>query len=127
MRDMGAEVIVEPPGGDSWRRTAERRRTPLPHPTTYAFELDNRASGRLRSTSASLAWPELVKRLTADADVFITNLIQPRREAFGLTDRADAALPASASTSHSAATASRARTPVALPTTSAPIGHAPAS
>jgi crotonobetainyl-CoA:carnitine CoA-transferase CaiB-like acyl-CoA transferase len=88
MRDMGAEVIkVEPPGGDTWRHTAERDgRAPQPHPTTYAFELDNRGKRSITVDLGKPGGPELVRRLTADADVFITNLIQPRRVAFGLTD-----------------------------------------
>jgi crotonobetainyl-CoA:carnitine CoA-transferase CaiB-like acyl-CoA transferase len=88
MRDMGAEVIkVEPPGGDAWRHTAERDgRAPLAAPTTYAFELDNRGKRSITVDLAKRGGPEIVRKLVESADVFITNLIQPRREQFSLTD-----------------------------------------
>ncbi|MGE0056446.1 MAG: CaiB/BaiF CoA transferase family protein [Dehalococcoidia bacterium] len=87
MRDMGAEVIkIEPPGGDTWRHTAERDgRAALPAPTTYAFEMDNRGKRSITVDLSKPGGPQLVRRMVESADVFITNLIQPRREAFGLT------------------------------------------
>ena len=85
MRDMGADVIkVEPPGGDTWRHTAERDgRDALPAPTTYPFEMDNRGKRSITVDLTKPGGPELVRRMVDDADVFITNLIQPRREQYG--------------------------------------------
>ena len=88
MRDMGADVIkVEPPGGDTWRHTAERDgREALAAPTTYAFEMDNRGKRSITVDLTKPGGPDLVRRMVDDADIFITNLIQPRREQYGLTD-----------------------------------------
>jgi crotonobetainyl-CoA:carnitine CoA-transferase CaiB-like acyl-CoA transferase len=81
MADLGADVIkVEPPAGDAYRGLLQGLE--LPH--NYPFELDNRGK---RSTVVDLEKPggsDLVRRLVASADIFITNLIQPRRERFGL-------------------------------------------
>jgi crotonobetainyl-CoA:carnitine CoA-transferase CaiB-like acyl-CoA transferase len=86
MADLGADVIkVEPPGGDVLRGfivqslgyQGEFKLNP-------AVELDNRGK---RSVTVSLnkpGGPELVRRLCAGADVFLTNLIQSRREKYGL-------------------------------------------
>ncbi len=88
LRDMGADVIkVEPPEGDAWRHTAERNNDArLAGPTTYPFEMDNRGK---RSVTVDLTRPGgagVVRHLVSTADIFITNLIQRRREHFGLTD-----------------------------------------
>jgi crotonobetainyl-CoA:carnitine CoA-transferase CaiB-like acyl-CoA transferase len=90
MRDMGADVIkVEPPGGDVFRRF-DLRAIGYDHdfPLNYAFELDNRGK---RSIAIALDRPggaELVHRLCARADLFVTNLTQPRRERYRLTEEA---------------------------------------
>ncbi len=86
MRDMGADVIkIEPPGGDAFRHfDISSLGYDFDFDINYAFEADNRGK---RSVTVSLdrpGGPELVKRLCDDADVFITNLIQPRRERYGL-------------------------------------------
>ncbi|PZC50285.1 MAG: Crotonobetainyl-CoA:carnitine CoA-transferase CaiB [Chloroflexi bacterium] len=83
MRDLGADVIkVEPPDGDAYRGVLQGLE--LDH--NYPFELDNRGK---RSIALALDKPgasELVRRLAGTADIFITNLVQPRRQRFGLTD-----------------------------------------
>ena len=87
MRDLGAEVIkVEPPEGDAYRGfLMGSMGYKHQFAGNYAFELDNRGK---RSVTVSLdkpGGPELVKRLAKDADVFLTNLVQTRREKYGLT------------------------------------------
>ena len=82
MRDLGADVIkVEPPEGDAWRHNV----LGLDFEHNYPFELDNRGK---RSIALALDKPggaALLRRLVATADIFITNLMQPRRERYGLT------------------------------------------
>src|SRR5688572_798670 len=82
MADLGAKVIkIEPPGGDSYRHAVGRSPSRL-HPT---FELDNRGK---RSITVDLARPgaaEVVRRLLAGADIFITNLVRRRQVQYGLT------------------------------------------
>lgn len=82
MADLGATVVkIEPPGGDSYRHAAGRSPSSL-HP---AFELDNRGK---RSITVDLSRPgasEVLRRLLADADIFITNLVRRRQVQYGLT------------------------------------------
>jgi crotonobetainyl-CoA:carnitine CoA-transferase CaiB-like acyl-CoA transferase len=91
-RDMGAEVLkIEPPEGDALRAFKMRN---LGYDTDLntAFELDNRGK---RSLVLDLEKPrarDVVARLVRDADVFLTNLTQPRREKYGLTFEALAAV-----------------------------------
>jgi len=87
MADMGADVIkVEPPGGDAYRYFSLRG---IGHDhdfaTNYGFELDNRGKRSVTVALTEPGGPEVVLRMAAQADVFITNLIQPRRERYGLT------------------------------------------
>jgi len=87
MADMGADVIkVEPPGGDAYRHSASRAIDGAADlQTTYAFELDNRGK---RSITVNLGAPgaaQVIGRLVERADIFITNLIQPRRLNYSLT------------------------------------------
>ena len=82
MRDLGADVIkVEPPEGDAWRHNV----LGLDVEHNYAFELDNRGKRSIALALDKPGGPELLRRLVATADIFITNLVQPRRERFGLT------------------------------------------
>jgi crotonobetainyl-CoA:carnitine CoA-transferase CaiB-like acyl-CoA transferase len=90
MRDMGADVVkVEPLGGDVFRRF-DLRAIGYDHdfPLNYAFELDNRGKRSIAIALDQPAGPELVHRLCARADLFITNLTQPRRERYRLTEEA---------------------------------------
>jgi crotonobetainyl-CoA:carnitine CoA-transferase CaiB-like acyl-CoA transferase len=85
MADMGASVIkVEPPGGDTYRRTMQGLLgDDFVHP---AFQFDNRGK---RGVSVNLESPEgleLVHRLARDVDVFITNLTAARLARYRLTD-----------------------------------------
>ncbi len=87
LADLGAEVIkVEPPNGDVYRAFVLRSMG-YSHEFAgnYCFELDNRGK---RSVSVALdkpGGPELVRRMAERSDVFVTNLIQGRRERYGLT------------------------------------------
>jgi crotonobetainyl-CoA:carnitine CoA-transferase CaiB-like acyl-CoA transferase len=87
MADLGADVIkVEPPGGDAFRQF-DMRAFGYDHDfaTNAAFELDNRGKQSIVVALDRPGGSELVKRLAEDADVFITNLVQHRRERYGLT------------------------------------------
>ena len=89
MADLGADVIkVENPVGDAWRTTLMRGQKSDFDPETdvdAAFELDNRGK---RGVALSLERPgasEVVKRMVADADIFITNLTAPRIARYDLS------------------------------------------
>src|SRR5262245_2059855 len=86
MADLGAEVVkVEPPGGDAYRHFNLGAGAYGSDALNHAFELDNRGK---RSITVELNAPggsDLVRRLAASADIFVTNLLQRRRERYGLT------------------------------------------
>ena len=87
MADMGADVIkVEPPGGDIFRGFMLRSiGYDFDFDYNYGFEVDNRGK---RSITVDLDKPggtEVVQKLVASADIFITNLVQRRRVKYGLT------------------------------------------
>jgi crotonobetainyl-CoA:carnitine CoA-transferase CaiB-like acyl-CoA transferase len=88
MRDLGAEVVkVEPPTGDIFRHFPMRSIYPdFDFALQYAFEFDNRGKQSIVIALDKPDGPELVRRLAADVDIFVTNLTQPRRERYGLTD-----------------------------------------
>ncbi len=87
MADLGADVIkVEPPGGDAFRHLDMRSLGyDYDFATNFGFELDNRGKRSIVVALDRPGGPELVKRLAEDADVFLTNLVQHRRERYGLT------------------------------------------
>ena len=90
MADLGADVVkVEPPGGDPFR-FYDQRASGYDHDfaLNYAFELDNRGKRSITVDLTREGGPGLVRRLCERADVFLTNLTQPRRERYGLTDEA---------------------------------------
>jgi crotonobetainyl-CoA:carnitine CoA-transferase CaiB-like acyl-CoA transferase len=81
MADMGATVLkVEPPEGDIYCHFDQKEvGYEFDLQTNYAFEFDNRGK---KSVTLDLTKPgasDAVHRLMADADIFITNLIQRRR------------------------------------------------
>jgi crotonobetainyl-CoA:carnitine CoA-transferase CaiB-like acyl-CoA transferase len=87
MVDMGAEAIkVEPPGGDALR-TFDMKTLGYDYDFAgnYVFELDNRGKRSITIDLEKPGGPELVQRLAQDVDVFVTNLIQSRRERYRLT------------------------------------------
>jgi crotonobetainyl-CoA:carnitine CoA-transferase CaiB-like acyl-CoA transferase len=87
MADLGAEVVkVEPPEGDAFRGfQMGSLGYEFEFAGNYGFELDNRGKRSVTVALDKPGGPELVKRLALDADVFITNLVQTRRERYGLT------------------------------------------
>ena len=87
LADLGADVIkVEPPGGDVFREFLLRSMG-YTHDfaTNYAFQLDNRGKRSVTVALDQPGGPELVRRLAARSDVFLTNLIQQRRLRYGLS------------------------------------------
>jgi crotonobetainyl-CoA:carnitine CoA-transferase CaiB-like acyl-CoA transferase len=85
LSDLGAEVIkVEPPRGDPMRGVSRQPKVPEGEPTIDAsFNVDNRGK---RSIAVAVDKPEgaaLVKRLIADADVLLTNLLAHRQTRYG--------------------------------------------
>jgi crotonobetainyl-CoA:carnitine CoA-transferase CaiB-like acyl-CoA transferase len=85
LADAGADVIkVEPPTGDVYRGYLTRNPNPA-IPYNFAFELDNRGK---RGITLDLEKPEareVIYRVMARCDVFVTNLLAGRRERYGLT------------------------------------------
>jgi crotonobetainyl-CoA:carnitine CoA-transferase CaiB-like acyl-CoA transferase len=83
MADLGADVVkVEPPDGDVYRANRTRR---AGEAVGFGFVHDNRGK---RSITLDLARPrarEVVARLAAQSDVFLTNLVPARLDRFGLT------------------------------------------
>ena len=79
--DLGAEVIkIEPPAGDAYRGLETFFK--LDH--NYAFELDNRGKRSITIDLEQPGGPALVRRLAGQADIFVTNLVRPRRARFGV-------------------------------------------
>ena len=86
MADMGAEVIkVEPIGGDTYRRMyAAMLGDDFVHPS---YQFDNRGKRGVCVNLEDPQGPDLVRKLAAEADIFITNLTWPRLQRYGLTDQ----------------------------------------
>jgi crotonobetainyl-CoA:carnitine CoA-transferase CaiB-like acyl-CoA transferase len=87
LADLGADVVkIEPPGGDAFRQY-DLASMGYDHEfaTNYAFELDNRGKRSATISLTAPGGPAAVRRLVAGADIFVTNLIQPRRVRFGLS------------------------------------------
>src|SRR5436190_23170855 len=79
MADMGADVIkVEPPGGDVFRGFNMHPPGFEPFDLNYPFELDNRGKRSVTVALNQPEGPEVVHRLVAGADIFITNLVHRR-------------------------------------------------
>ncbi len=82
LADLGADVVkIEHPAGDAWRHMLMQGRNPDFDPDTDVdapYELDNRGK---RGVALSLERPgasDVVKRMVAEADIFVTNLTAPR-------------------------------------------------
>ena len=85
MADMGATVIkVEPPGGETYRRMFEALLgEDFVHPS---YQFDNRGKRGICVDLEAAEGQALVHTLARQADVFITNLTQPRLARYKLTD-----------------------------------------
>ena len=86
MADMGADVVkVEPLRGDAMRKaTRQPTMPPGAEPLDASFQMDNRGK---RGIAVALNRPEgtdLVRRMAAEVDVFICNLMTDRQAKFGL-------------------------------------------
>jgi crotonobetainyl-CoA:carnitine CoA-transferase CaiB-like acyl-CoA transferase len=86
MADMGADVVkVEPLHGDAMRGATRQPSVPEgADPIDAAFQMDNRGK---RSIAVAINQPrgaDLVRRLTARADVFLCNLLPARQTRYGL-------------------------------------------
>ncbi len=86
LSDFGADVVkIEPPGaGDPYRNLPNLPGYPK-SPHNYAWLLDSRNK---RSLALDLATPDgkaVLRKLVAEADVFITNFPPPVRERLGIT------------------------------------------
>lgn len=86
LADMGADVVkVEPLTGDAVRGLIRPPRVPEGSPDIdYSFTVDNRGK---RSVAIAFNEPEgadVMRRLIADADVFLCNLLPQRQARYGL-------------------------------------------
>ncbi len=86
LSDLGADVIkVEPPRGDPLRGISRQPKVPEGEPTIdAAFNVDNRGKRSVVVAVDQAAGADLVKRLVADADVLLTNLLAHRQARYGL-------------------------------------------
>ncbi len=85
MRDLGADVVkVEPPGGEVMRGVIVPG-ADGPYSANFLFELENRGKRSLTLDLGVAGASEVIHRLMDSADVFLTNLLAPRMEKYGLT------------------------------------------
>ena len=87
MADLGADVVkVEPPGGEVYRGfILKGLGYDYEFATNYGFQLDNRGKRSVTIALDKPGGPELVRRMAATVDVFITNLLPDRCVMYGLT------------------------------------------
>lgn len=84
MADWGADVVkIEPLGGCPMRQFFATAMTDE-YPDNPVFDLDNRGKRAVAINTSTTEGAELVRRLIADADVFLTNLRPTQLEAQGL-------------------------------------------
>ena len=86
LADLGADVVkVEPLRGDTVRNGSRQpRKAPGVVPVDVPFQADNRGK---RSIAVAVDRPEgaaVVRRLAANVEVFLSNLLPRRQERFGL-------------------------------------------
>jgi len=86
LADMGADVIkVEPLSGDPMRNMMRTPKLPEELKTyDYQFDVDNRGKRSIAVDISHDLGADLVRRLVADADVFMCNLLTERQARFGL-------------------------------------------
>ena len=84
--DFGAEVIkIEPPGGDPYRNRAQTPAFGHSHTRNPNFELDGRNRKSLVLDLRHAEGRTVLRRLVAEADIFITNAPVDVRPKLGLT------------------------------------------
>ena len=78
LADLGADVIkVEAPMGDPLRYTAANEGRPLDQKENTSYDLENAGKRCIALNIKSPEGREVLEKLIADADVFITNNRQP--------------------------------------------------
>ncbi|MFT4097628.1 MAG: CoA transferase [Rhodoblastus sp.] len=83
LSDFGADVIkVEPPTGDAYRQTASAPGQPATE-HNFPWIVDSRNKRSVAVDLASAEGKEILRRLVADADIFITNYPVRVREKLG--------------------------------------------
>ncbi len=86
MADLGADVVkVEPLTGDPVRGKIREPQAPNGSgPVDASFQMDNRGKRGVAIAINTPQGAELVRRLAADTDVFVNNLLVGRQKRFGL-------------------------------------------
>jgi len=86
MADLGADVIkVEPLHGDAMRGATRQPDLPEGTPTVDAsFQNDNRGKRGIAVAVNKPEGAEIVRRLAAESDVFVCNLLPSRQAKYGL-------------------------------------------
>lgn len=85
LADMGAEVIkVEAPSGDNLRYTARNEGRPEGHLENTTFDLENANKKSITLNLKSPAAMEVLMKLLAEADVFVTNIRGKALDRLGL-------------------------------------------
>jgi len=83
LSDFGADVVkIEPPTGDAYRQTASAPGQPATE-HNFPWIVDARNKRSLAVDLASVEGKEILRRLAASADVFITNYPAPVRKKLG--------------------------------------------
>ncbi|MEO9190729.1 MAG: CoA transferase [Acetobacteraceae bacterium] len=86
LAEFGADVVkIEPPGGDPYRNRATIPASGHVHPSSPNFVLDGRARRSLILDLRQEAGRAVLRRLVAEADVFITNAPPDVRRKLGVT------------------------------------------
>lgn len=81
LADFGADVIkIEPPTGEPYRRDDPMIQATPPSPHPYNYIVDNRSKRAITLDLKVEAGREVLHRLLASADVFVTNAPFPARE-----------------------------------------------
>lgn len=86
LADMGADVVkVEPLGGDAVRGLIRPPKVAKDAPKIdYSFTVDNRGKRSVAIAIDQTEGADVVRRLVADADVFLCNLLPQRQARYGL-------------------------------------------
>ncbi len=85
LADLGAEVIkVEAPNGDPLRFTAVNEGRPFGDQEDTSFCLENAGKGCVTLNTKTQAGREILEKLIADCDIFITNWRQPALKRSGI-------------------------------------------
>jgi len=85
LADLGADVVkVEPPRGDTLRKITRQPELPGGGTVDTGFEVDNRGKRSVAVAVNTAEGADVVRRLVAQADVFVTNLLRGRQQRYAL-------------------------------------------